>query len=121
MTGTLGLASGTTADAMRQAVAAAHQVGTILRKRLSECTVCRSLCAPQPHACSTPRRALQSGGQCCVVVDVNWRRVFWQGDEAAAKSEILEYITQAADILKVTDEVGARIRCCAALHSTGSG
>ena len=49
--------------------------------------------------------ALQSGGQCCVVVDVNWRRVFWPGDEAAAKSEILQYIAQAADILKVTDEV----------------
>jgi fructokinase len=37
-----------------------------------------------------------------VVVDVNWRPVFW-GDEAAAKAAVLPY-AQQAHILKVTDE-----------------
>ncbi|KAI7846208.1 hypothetical protein COHA_000278 [Chlorella ohadii] len=67
VTGTLGLAGGPTADAMRQAVAAARE-----------------------------------GGHTTVVIDVNWRPVFWD-DEAAAKSAVLDYIQQA-HILKVTDE-----------------
>lgn len=67
VTGTLGLAAGSTAEAMRKAVAAAKE-----------------------------------GGGCCVIIDVNWRPVFWD-DERAAKTTIVEYIQQA-DILKVTDE-----------------
>lgn len=67
VTGTLGLAGGPTAEAMRQAVVAARE-----------------------------------GGHTTVVIDVNWRPVFWD-DEAAAKAAVLEYIQQA-HILKVTDE-----------------
>lgn len=47
------------------------------------------------------------GGHTTVVIDVNWRPVFWD-DETAAKAAVLEYIQQA-HILKVTDEVGG---CC---------
>ncbi|PSC74999.1 Haloalkane dehalogenase [Micractinium conductrix] len=67
VTGTLGLAAGPTADAMRAAVKAARE-----------------------------------GNHCTVVLDVNWRPVFWD-DEATAKATVLEYIKQA-HILKVTDE-----------------
>ncbi|EFN55549.1 hypothetical protein CHLNCDRAFT_134013 [Chlorella variabilis] len=63
VTGTLGLAAGSTAEAMRTAVTAAKE-----------------------------------GGSCCVIIDVNWRPVFWD-DEAAAKAAVLQYIQQA-DILK---------------------
>jgi sugar/nucleoside kinase (ribokinase family) len=38
-----------------------------------------------------------------VVIDVNWRPVFWD-DEAAAKEAVLQYCQQA-DVLKITDEV----------------
>ncbi|KAL4432540.1 hypothetical protein ABPG77_000477 [Micractinium sp. CCAP 211/92] len=67
VTGTLGLACGPTADAMRRAVSLARE-----------------------------------GSHCTVVIDVNWRPVFWD-DEASAKATVLEYIQQA-HILKVTDE-----------------
>lgn len=56
------------------------------------------LASPSPPP---PPRQQGSG---VVIIDVNWRPVFWQ-DEAAAKAAIAEYIQQA-DILKVTDEVG---------------
>lgn len=55
-----------------------------------------------------PARPLQ-GGSCCVIIDVNWRPVFWD-DEAAAKAAVLQYIQQA-DILKVTDEASAGRSC----------
>lgn len=48
---------------------------------------------------------LLQGSHCTVVIDVNWRPVFWD-DEASAKATVLEYIQQA-HILKVTDEVTA--------------
>lgn len=67
VSGTLGLAGGTTAEAMRKSVSLAKE-----------------------------------GGRCCVVIDVNWRPVFWD-DEAAAKEAVLQYCQQA-DVLKITDE-----------------
>ena len=53
----------------------------------------------QPTACQSAAQ----GGHTTVVIDVNWRPVFWD-DEAAAKAAVLDYIQQA-HILKVTDEV----------------
>jgi fructokinase len=48
-------------------------------------------------------------GHCTVVVDVNWRPVFW-GDEAVAKAAVLPY-AQQAHILKVTDEASKTAAC----------
>lgn len=42
-----------------------------------------------------------AGGRCMVVIDVNWRPVFWQ-DEKVARGVINEYL-QSADILKFSD------------------
>jgi fructokinase len=44
----------------------------------------------------------KKGGHCAVVVDVNWRPVFWP-DVAIARKEIEDFVS-SADILKVTDE-----------------
>ena len=46
--------------------------------------------------------AKASGGRCSVVIDVNWRPVFWK-DPAAARGTVLAFLP-SADILKVTDE-----------------
>lgn len=46
------------------------------------------------------------GGHTVVVIDVNWRPVFWD-DERAAKAAVLAYIQQA-HVLKVTDEASVR-------------
>lgn len=64
--------------------------------------------ARSPLPCSHHKP--MQGGHTTVVIDVNWRPVFWD-DEAAAKATVLEYIKQA-HILKVTDEVrGGLARC----------
>ena len=73
VTGTLGLAYPGSAEAIREAVAAAkasQRDGAV------------------PH--------------CTVVIDVNWRPVFWEDLEAARDS--VKHFISAADILKVTDE-----------------
>lgn len=57
----------------------------------------------EPLAHLPPAALGAQGGHSTVVIDVNWRPVFWD-DEAAAKAAVLEYIQQA-HILKVTDEV----------------
>lgn len=44
-----------------------------------------------------------SKGHCIVIIDVNWRPVFWTIPPEEARLKIKDYITQA-DILKVTDE-----------------
>jgi fructokinase len=47
-------------------------------------------------------QAAKSSRSCIVIIDVNWRPVFWP-DVDAAKDIIKEFVAQA-DILKVTDE-----------------
>jgi fructokinase len=47
--------------------------------------------------------AAKKGGKCLVVVDVNWRPVFW-GDAGAARAAVLDFVAAAADVLKVSDE-----------------
>lgn len=44
----------------------------------------------------------KSGDQCTVIIDVNWRPVFWS-DLTAARQIVKDFVP-AADILKVTDE-----------------
>ncbi len=123
VTGTLGLAGGPTADAMRQAVAVAREArrrgGMVAGQGevhlwhlgLTVTAPTRLLPIPQtatlripiyPQLSPTACRTTQ-GGHTTVVIDVNRRPVFWD-DEAAAKAAVLEYIQQA-HILKVTDEV----------------
>lgn len=46
----------------------------------------------------------QKGGKCTIIIDVNWRPVFWTIPHDQARSIISEYIHQYADIVKVTDE-----------------
>ncbi|GAB4823544.1 hypothetical protein N2152v2_010590 [Parachlorella kessleri] len=67
VTGTLGLATGPTAGAIRKAVEVAKE-----------------------------------GRKCTVMVDVNWRPVFWS-DLDQAKKVVEEYVHQA-DVVKLTDE-----------------
>lgn len=47
-------------------------------------------------------KAAKAGAKCLVVIDVNWRPVFWD-DLDAAKETVREYL-RYADIVKVTDE-----------------
>lgn len=72
VTGTLGLAYPGSAEAIRSAVSAA-----------------KSSASPQQKNCS-------------VIIDVNWRPVFWKDLEKAR--EIVKDFVPLADILKVTDE-----------------
>lgn len=74
VTGTLGLAYPGSGTAIREAVAAA-------KRGSGGGSTCPS---------------------CTVIVDVNWRPVFWQ-DLVAAKKQVQDFIG-VADILKVTDE-----------------
>lgn len=46
--------------------------------------------------------AAQRGGTCTLIIDVNWRPVFWD-DSEAARQTVLQFVS-AANILKVTDE-----------------
>lgn len=46
----------------------------------------------------------QKGGKCVIIIDVNWRPVFWTIPHDQARSIILQYIHHYADIVKVTDE-----------------
>lgn len=58
-----------------------------------------------PGSGSAIRKAIdaaKSGDKCTVVIDVNWRPVFWS-DVDAAKKVVREFVPRA-DILKVTDE-----------------
>lgn len=58
-----------------------------------------------PQTATAMRRAVKLGRsskKCAVMVDVNWRPVFW-GDEDEARKVIVPYV-QEADLLKVTDE-----------------
>lgn len=73
VTGTLGLAYSGSSEAIRNAVSAA---------KLSE--------SPQKQK------------KCAVVIDVNWRPVFWSDLEKAR--EVVKDFVPLADILKVTDE-----------------
>ena len=46
--------------------------------------------------------AAKSSDKCTVIIDVNWRPVFWE-DLSAAKQVVIDFVSNA-DILKVTDE-----------------
>lgn len=64
-----------------------------------------SLGLAYPQTASAMRRAVElarSSGKCQVLVDVNWRPVFFD-DEAEAKKVIVPYVMEA-DLLKVTEE-----------------
>lgn len=59
-----------------------------------------------PGSGAAIRRAVEtarSGGRAAIIVDVNWRPVFWEDAAPTARDIILDYIEQA-HLLKVTDE-----------------
>lgn len=71
----------------------------------AEVLVCGTLGLACPGSAAAVRRAVAAakGGQrCVVIVDVNWRPVFW-GDQEAARRAVQEFVP-AADLLKVSDE-----------------
>ncbi|KAG1669402.1 hypothetical protein FOA52_004053 [Chlamydomonas sp. UWO 241] len=59
------------------------------------------LAYPACRAAMKAAVAAAKEGGCKVLVDVNWRPVFWE-DHAAAKKEITEFL-QDADLLKISD------------------
>lgn len=72
--------------------------------RSSDVLITGTLGLAYPDSGKAIRTALQIAkeGRCVVVIDVNWRPVFWQ-DVNHAKSIIADFVT-FSDILKVTDE-----------------
>jgi len=64
-----------------------------------------SLGLAYPQTGEAMKRAVQlasASGKCAVMVDVNWRPVFWENEEVAHKT-IIPYVKEA-DLLKVTEE-----------------
>eukprot|EP00775_Hariotina_reticulata_P006497 gene6497-6725_t len=59
------------------------------------------LAAPKTRAAIKAAAAAVKAGGGKVLVDINWRPVFWD-DQEAAKKEILEYL-EVADIVKISD------------------
>lgn len=59
------------------------------------------LAAPRTRAAIKAAAAAVKAGGGKVLVDINWRPVFWD-DQEAAKKEILEYL-ELADIVKISD------------------
>jgi fructokinase len=59
------------------------------------------LAAPQTRAAIKAAAAAVKAGGGKVLVDINWRPVFWD-DQEVAKKEILEYL-ELADIVKISD------------------
>ena len=45
-----------------------------------------------------------SDGRILFVVDINWREVFWAQEEYLIKKQIIEFVNNRADIVKLTDE-----------------
>lgn len=82
--------------------------------------VCGTLSLAYPESAKAIRRIVHRGkqtgaGSCRLLVDVNWRPVFWKCDnniadensvaiEKDARRQILDFCQQQADVIKLTDE-----------------
>ena len=91
--GSLGLAFPATAEAMRRALQVAKR-GT--------CNV-RARSASHTHACcGAPGLALSGCTGAQVLIDVNWRPVFWDGVDSPR--EVIKPYVLGADIVKLSEE-----------------
>jgi sugar/nucleoside kinase (ribokinase family) len=75
----------------------------------SEFLVCGTLSLAFPGSAENTDTLVELAKSCdlCVVVDVNWRPVFWHGQissEAEARKIILGFLRSRADVIKVTTE-----------------